>query len=382
MKRSFLLTILFFQIGLLYSADYSRVDEQSHYVPFELKTPIEIAKYLSRNLQTDEEKVRAIYFWIANNIRYDVEQIPGADYRYHVSGKRNFLKEVLNSHKGVCQHYAELFDTLCHSLGVKSYFIVGYTRYQEEISVLSHAWNAVLIKGQFYDLDVTWSAGYIEDEKFQKKFNDNFFMVSPSKFITSHIPFDPVWQFLNNPITNKEIEMGDFSKLKIKSGYNFTDSINTLKDLSNLEQRGRENLRISKMGFTNALIRNYAAQNQQFILNERYNQIFKSYNKTVESFTFYIHSKYKKFDETKLADDKISEMIATARQHLSVEEILLNFLNSEISEFNRPIMQSSISSMQSSISRLKKNIDDEDEFVKKYIITPKPLRLALFYKSK
>ena len=74
MKR-FQLLVLFLFLGIsLFATDYSSVDEQSHYVPFQLKTPPEIARYLTRNLHSDEEKVRAIYFWMANTMRFDVNR--------------------------------------------------------------------------------------------------------------------------------------------------------------------------------------------------------------------------------------------------------------------------------------------------------------------
>ena len=373
MKRLFFLTILFFHIMILCSADYSRVDEQSHYVPYQLKTPVEIAKYLTRNLRTDEEKVRAIYFWIANNIRFDVDQVPGNDYRYAISGDRNFLKEVLDSHKGVCQHYALLFDTLCHSVGVKSYFVVGYTRQGQQISELSHAWNAVMINGEYYDLDVTWSAGYIEDGKFRQEFHDDLFMVSPSKFITSHIPFDPAWQFLKNPVTHYAVEKGDFSKPKTREKFNYSDTIKAIGTSDTLTNLIHENQRIKSFGISNDLIRNYITFNQRNIDLSKYNIAVQNFNKAVENYNSYIERKNKQFNNCTIDDNAIMNLLVSAKSNMGNAEKAVKFLYDN----NSPMIQSTLI-LQRSIKKMNTELEQENAFVKNYISTPKPLRLGVF----
>jgi hypothetical protein len=366
--------ILLLNISVGFCADYTNIDKQSAKVPANLRKADEIAGYLTKNLTSKTDKVRALYYWISHNIWYDLAQMNS---NKTFTSSNELVEEVLQKRKGVCQHYAELFHACCASIGIQSYVIKGYTIQNGQIAKLSHAWNTVVIDGKYLELDVTWAAGYVVNGIYKHVFTDEYFLIHPSIFIKTHIPFDPIWQFLDNPITNKEIEKGDFSKLKIKSGYNYTDSIKMLRNLSTTEQLVRENRRISKMGYTNTLIRNHVAQNQEIIASEKYNQAVQSFNKAVESFNFYILAKNKRFDGTKLADDKIREMLAKTRQHLDVATNLLNFLNSDNSEFNRQIRN-----MQSSISELKKNINDEDEFVNKYFKTAKSFRIALFYKLK
>ena len=373
MKQLFLLAGLFTCSVGLFSADYSKVDEQSHYVPYQLKTPVQIAKYLTRNLRTDEEKTRAIYFWIANTIKFDVDQIPGNDYRYHVSGDRNFLKEVLDSHKGVCQHYAMLFDTLCHSVGVKSYFVVGYTRQNEQVSELSHAWNAVQINGEFFDLDVTWSAGYVEDGKYRPEFHDELYMVSPSKFIATHIPFDPVWQFLKNPVTHTAVEKGDFKNIKSPAKFNYSDSIKAIATSDTLTNLIHENQRIKSSGVSNELIKKYIAFNQRNIDLSKYNIAIRNFNKSVENFNAYVLIKNKQFNNCTLDDNTVQNLLTAAKNDMENAESALKFLK----ENNSPLKEN-ISGLQNAIKKMNKEIDQENAFIEKYISTPKPLRLVLF----
>jgi len=56
-------------------SDYSEIDINSKTVPDSLTDYIQIADYLTKGLETDIDKARAIYIWIAHNIKYDLTQI-------------------------------------------------------------------------------------------------------------------------------------------------------------------------------------------------------------------------------------------------------------------------------------------------------------------
>ena len=43
--------------------------------------------------------------------------------------------------------------------------------------------------------------------------DDDYFMMKPEKAIKSHMPFDPLWQFLNYPITSTEFYEDEFENL-------------------------------------------------------------------------------------------------------------------------------------------------------------------------
>lgn len=376
MRNLSIVLLFFLNSAWLFATDYSRVDNQSNYVPFQLKTPKEIARYLTRNLQTDEDKVRAIYYWTANTIRFDVKQIPGPDYRYMVSGERNFLKEVLDTHQGVCQHYAMLFDTLCHSVGIKSFFICGYTHKDKNIDPLSHAWNAVLLNGEYYCLDVTWSAGYIEDDQYRADFHDDWYLIKPSKFIKTHVPFDPVWQFLEYPATNDEILTGKTIDSKDKIKYNFSDSIVALQKRDTLHSLITENMRIQQMGLTNELINNYVFFNNQNIIQMRYNASVDCFNKAVQLYNQYVAAKNHQFNKTAMPEEEIKALLENAHKHTNNADTYLQTLLE-----NKQRSHNNFKSLQSAILHLKQELATEDEFVKRYIKTLKPVRMLLFTKQ-
>jgi hypothetical protein len=374
MKSLFAIFFILFHVGLVFGTDYAKIDKQSASVPKNLKTAEEIAGYLTRNLTTPAEKSRAIYFWISNNIRYDMSLVYS---NKSVSSTQELVDEALKTRKGVCANYAELFKACCASVGVKSYVITGYTMQYGELAKISHAWNAVLINGKYYMIDATWASGREENGKYVHEFYDQYFLIPPAEFIKTHMPYDPIWQFLDNPLTNKEFEKSDFKKLKIPSNFNYADSIKKHMQLSPLDMLIHENRRISKFGITNNLIREKVSVNQHNIAVDKYNNAVVLLNKAVVDFNIYVMAKNKQFRGTAMPDEEILELLASARKNMESAEKVLKSLNSDDAGLNRLIRDT-----EAPIQNLKENLREEDAFVKKYIKTVKPLRIFLFVQLK
>ena len=100
-----------------------------------------LAKEITADCKTDEEKLYAISEWICENIQYDIS------YNYH-----NYLKEylpdivtddILESHTCVCSGYSHLTKEMCNAVGIPAVYIVG------DMAGIKHAWNAVYINGKW-----------------------------------------------------------------------------------------------------------------------------------------------------------------------------------------------------------------------------------------
>lgn len=372
MKRIFLFILLIISSGIILGADYTRIDKQAASVPQNLHTVNEIARYLTRNLNSPTDKVRAIYYWIAHNIRYDVSRMYSTE---TYTDPQELVDKALKTRKGVCANYAALFQACCRSVGVQSYIIEGYTRQNGRIVGIGHAWNAVRIDGRFYNVDATWASGFLRGNSYINQFRDIYFMIPAVDFIKTHMPFDPIWQFLTNPITHKEFDTGDFSSLNKKSNFNYSDSIKAQSGLNTIDKLTRANQRIIQAGLTNALIRNQVARNQQEINTEKYNKATDTFNRGVEKFNYYIQCKNKQFDNLSMKDDDILDLLSTSRQLVESAEYTLSSLKAD----NNDLRQMS-SSLGQSIRNVKKNLDTEDKFMGKYTKTGKPFRLSLFYR--
>ena len=190
------------------------------------------------------------------------------------------------------------------------------------------------------------------------------------------MPFDPVWQFSNHPITQKEFDTSVFTIQKKGSGFNFSDSIKEQSGLSMLEKMIHENQRITTSGVTNAMTRNKISQNQQGIATEKYNRAAEDFNKGVQKFNYYVRCKNSQFEKTTMKDDKILEVLSSARRLIESAESTLATMKTDKSDKIR-----STGDLEKSIRVLKKELDTEDAFVGKYIKTSKSLRLNLFYRK-
>ncbi|MCL5102585.1 MAG: hypothetical protein M1133_00530 [Armatimonadetes bacterium] len=182
--------------------EFSLVDRYAVDAPREAMASIkELADYLAKGAQTDIEKARAIYSWITRNIDYDVKTYASGNY-----GDQS-AQHTLKTRMAVCQGYSSLFEALGEALSLEQALISGYSRGAGYLvggridDKPNHTWNAVKIDGEWRLLDCTWGAGYIDaQERFVRQPCDHYFLTPPENFIYDHLPDDPKWQLLDNPI--------------------------------------------------------------------------------------------------------------------------------------------------------------------------------------
>tara|TARA_R110002051_G_scaffold325457_1_gene427963 strand:- start:306 stop:1490 length:1185 start_codon:yes stop_codon:yes gene_type:complete len=275
----FLPILLFFLsiVPLFGQSVYSEIDQTSKQVPKQLKSAAQIAAHLTRDLKKEEDKVRAIYIWITHNIQYDMTLVKNpVTYTEQI----NIADEALKNRKGVCEHYAQLFQQMCAAIGITSYVIPGYTRQSDGHSIdpLNHAWNGVVVNNNYYLLDPTWDAGYYGKGSYVHEFQDEFFLVEPKTFIKTHVPFDPIWQFLDNPISHSAFKSKDLSKLAQKGDFAYRDSIANMGVLDSIGRIESTNKRISAFGITNELIREELSENENLLEYYKYNAWVSAYN--------------------------------------------------------------------------------------------------------
>ncbi|MBS2038162.1 hypothetical protein JST97_24465 [bacterium] len=162
-----------------------------------------LADYLTGTANTSRLKAERIYNWIAANINYDV-------YMYRAKGAVRDCSPttVLKRRQSVCAGYANLFETMARRAGLEVQIIAGVGRSRYGSAAESHAWNAVLVDGEWKLVDCTWGAGFVNNEEFHRSFSDFYFCAEPKEFLTTHFPEDPKWQLVESPISRE-----DFDKL-------------------------------------------------------------------------------------------------------------------------------------------------------------------------
>ncbi|MEN1761274.1 transglutaminase-like domain-containing protein [Anoxynatronum sibiricum] len=124
---------------------------------------IQKAAALTAGLTTDMEKVTAIYEYIVENIRYDDAKAATV-----TSGYQPDIDATLLSGSGICYDYAALFAAMMRSVGVPARMAKGYA---PGIDVY-HAWNEILVDGEWQTMDTTMDAAYRQSKMPVKMFKD------------------------------------------------------------------------------------------------------------------------------------------------------------------------------------------------------------------
>ncbi|WP_029321250.1 Ig-like domain-containing protein [Butyrivibrio sp. AE3004] len=108
------------------------------------------------------EKELAIHDKLINSVTYDKEcQNYGTT--FHIG---HTVYGALINNKAVCDGYAQAYAYLLDGINVNAFTIAGYTKAD---NAGNHAWNIVMLGGQWYEVDATW-----DDATFSKKHNDEF----------------------------------------------------------------------------------------------------------------------------------------------------------------------------------------------------------------
>lgn len=346
--------------------DYLNIDKKMTLIPDSLTTSTSgIANYINENFKSESEKIRAVFYWTASNISYDVPNMYEPNY---LDSPQEKIANTLKSRKGVCIHYAEVFNDIANKMSIKTYIVGGYTKQEGKIAPISHAWCASIIDGKWFLFDPTWSAGYIEGQKFIKKLNNSFFRVEPSKMVASHMPFDYLWQFLNSPITNQEFISGKLDVNKPKINFEFEIEIDNYEKLSDGDKAFEASKRIEKNGLLNKMITDYYNEKKKefTVLRqnkniEKINLISAEFNQGISYLNDFILFRNKRFKPTQ-SDEMIKKMIQDVKEKFAKCKDEVYNIGSVGSENS-----SNLNSLKRMILDALDKTKEQEDFVKEYL---------------
>lgn len=150
----------------------------------------DLARQIQQNYNRPADRIRIAYTWVANNIRYDTK---GALAMNHGLDPRGVVDAAFSRRSGVCENFAAIFADVCQKMGFRSVVIEGYTAIHPDQDKNGHSWSAVYIGDDWYLFDPTWDMG--------RTSGFNYFMKTGEAFISTHVPFDPMWQMLEHPVS-------------------------------------------------------------------------------------------------------------------------------------------------------------------------------------
>ncbi len=199
------LLLLFIGFAMQAQAEFASVDAIARNTrKNEFANPENLAKALCKTLETDREKARVLFTWVALNIRYDLDAVgkegPDADSQEEYEAKR--VKQAYRKGRGICMDYALLYKQMADAVGLECAFITGHSKGSVRGGWGSHAWNAVKINGKWELLDATWGSGHVKDDgKFHAVFQPGYFFTPARIFALDHFPEEEKWQCLDTPIS-------------------------------------------------------------------------------------------------------------------------------------------------------------------------------------
>jgi len=263
----FLLLNAFFVFSA-FSQQYNQVDKIILKYPKNFNTTAQLAEKIENDFNSEYDRARAIYSWIAFNVKYDYNvylnppRVQGFSYSTEAEKQRkikqlndNLINKTFKSHKAVCEGFTALYQHLADLAGLKCEIIRGDSKTRladigRKNTSSNHAWNMVLVDKKWRLVDVTWGQGYYDNSKGRmvNDFNPVYFDTDPDYFFAKHFPDSGSYlgsklnkeEFLNGPlIYNKTIEednkikLPDSGILKARNGDKLTFEI---KNISKSDQ--------------------------------------------------------------------------------------------------------------------------------------------------
>jgi hypothetical protein len=371
MQKALLTLLLFFSFCFNYAQD-KNTDIKAASIPEANCASVDaLASYIKQNFTTDSARIRAIYVWITNHISYDVQRLK--DMEKNPDMPVQTVANVLATRTTVCQGYSDLFVALCRGAGINAAMVCGYTKNQGKVDPISHAWAAAELGGEWYLFDPTWGAGYVKDDRFVRAFNNSFYKVPPAKLILDHMPFDPMYQFLSYPITNKEFINGTTPASQVV--FNYRDSVKQYVQLSSLQQMATELRRLEAAGIQNDLLlrrQTYLKKSlQSFNSRDAFEEGNKAFTGAADLFKEYIGHKNKQFSG--IGDNDLRQLVDNIEQNIKLSRSL--FLQAvPKTDAQRQARSGNIASAD----RFWTDLNKEKQFVQQYLATDVAARKQLF----
>lgn len=225
------LPFFLFTIITVNAQNFSTVKSKVDQYP-KLTSVDNLAKLISEDFSSDKNRVKAAFYWITHNIRYDLAAFYNpknkrVGFRYKNETERlqkiqeikdNIVSETLQNRKAVCEGYAQTLAKICTILNIENEVIKGYIRnssrdINKPQQRSNHAWNAVKLNNKWQYIDATWAAGAVVNKRWQPIFNAYYYNIPIKNYFKTHFPEDKLWQlrvgrisltdFYNQPIYSR-----------------------------------------------------------------------------------------------------------------------------------------------------------------------------------
>ncbi len=177
-----------------------------------------VGAYMKEQFSDKKLRVKAIHDFVALRLVYDEKALEGILKRDFANVPPQTAEAVFAAKTGVCEGYARLMTAIGAAANIEIKYVTGYIRdasrrvalgsdasIKAALEGYGHAWNAVLLDGEWFLIDATWDD---PSGSADKPVRSTYLFTPPKLFAYDHLPEDPAWQLVLKPISE-----GDFARL-------------------------------------------------------------------------------------------------------------------------------------------------------------------------
>ncbi len=179
-----------------------------------------IADTITEKFADNEQKARAIFYWVANNIQIDPKGTRQND------DKNNLPEKIIALRKATPLGFSLLMQEMCSAVNIRCLSVDGYVKKNaDEINQIAdeknYSWNVIQL-GQspetWYYVDAARASGYLDKKStiFTKQFTSEYFFADRKLFNLAYFPDNNAWQ-LGGGIKSVK----DYYALPVFNNYSF-----------------------------------------------------------------------------------------------------------------------------------------------------------------
>lgn len=343
-------------------------------------TVASVAGFINTHFTRDEDKIAAIFYWIAHAIRYDLPGSTNGQYDTQTSPEK--VQSALSTKKGVCMHYAEVFKALALACNIPTELVSGYTKQYGKISTQTHQWCAAKLNGKWELYDPTWGAGVVVENQYQEKFDSYYFRTNPADLIQSHYPFEYLWQLVANPLSPEQFKRNEVGSQGNKITCNPAVEIESYLALSEVEKSKTTLNHLQTMGSSNGMLRTEEAflkrEISYFGLNstsDKLSQLVDDFNASISAYNKIVVFRNAQFKPA-ISDEELVASVQLPYNNFTQAYASLLALK----EVDRALV-GEVNGLKKSFASTKKAWEVQLAFVQMYVATASADREQLFYKT-
>lgn len=198
----------------------------------QLMTPAVLASsQIGRKFSDPVDRLRGIFMLCSIHITYEPNS-QGPDSADSITA----LTRAMQTKRATAYEMAHVVASMCSALNIECKVIRGHYRPTNAVSTgMVHAWNAVNIEGDWRLMDAS-AASPTFPGAFEDEINTFYFLTPPAQSIFTHIPMDPLDQFLAPPMpTSVVINLPIAAPGAFRDQIKFVDYFSGLTALEDLE---------------------------------------------------------------------------------------------------------------------------------------------------